>query len=164
MHVIHLHYFHFCVHQEVQSSLQRSPLLNLGSYLKISREDSHKGQVQGGVHRQTAARAGEGVSEQPLHHHAQEGGAVDGTGPLWKTGEAPTEFDHFYSLKRAQARLIQQDRCAGDAKVTAFITWLTISLDVLLHRHSMLVLVFLCFLCVIFVLTEFYVEIFYGSS
>lgn len=156
--------FFYVYINEVQRSLQSSPLLNLGSYLQISREDSHKGQVQGGVHRQTAAGAGEGVSEQPLHHHAQEGGAVVGTGPLWKTGEAPAEFDHFYSLERAQARLIQQDWCAGDIKVTAFITWLTISLDVLLHRHSMLVLVFLCFLCVIFLLTEFYVELFYGSS
>lgn len=57
-------------------------MLNLDPFVRISREDSHEGQVQGGVHRQTAAGAGEGVSEQPLHHHAQEGGAVDGTGPL----------------------------------------------------------------------------------
>lgn len=66
-------------------------MLNLGSFVHISREDSHKGQVQGGVHRQTAAGAGEGVSEQPLHHHAQEGGAVDGTGALRETGEAAAE-------------------------------------------------------------------------
>lgn len=35
------------------------------------------------------------------------------------------------------------DWCARDIKVTDFIEWITVNLDVLLHRHSMLVFVFL---------------------
>lgn len=60
----------------------------------VRREDPHEGQVQGGVHRQAEAGAGEGVPEQPLHHHAQESRDVDDAGPLRETGEGLCPENH----------------------------------------------------------------------
>lgn len=49
-------------------------------------KDTNQRQVPGGLHRPSAAGAGEGVSLQQIHHHQEEGGARHSAQPVRETG------------------------------------------------------------------------------